>query len=64
MTALHLNLAIYFFLLLLLLQAMLDGKERTTQQWQQLFGVAGFTIKSINQGPAMAAIAAVPCGPN
>jgi hypothetical protein len=49
---------------LLLLQAMLDGKERTTQQWHELMGQAGFTIKSITQAPNMAAIVAVPSGPN
>jgi hypothetical protein len=45
---------------LLLLQTMLDGKERTTQQWHHLMGQAGFTIKSITQAPSMAAIVAVP----
>lgn len=51
-------------LALLPLQTMVGGKERTTQQWHDLMGKAGFTIKSISQAPAMAAILAVPSQPN
>jgi hypothetical protein len=43
---------------------MLDGKERTTQQWHELMGQAGFSIKSITQASSMAAVVAVPLGPN
>lgn len=43
----------------LLLQTMLNGKERTSQQWHDLMGAAGFAIKSISQAPSMAAIVAV-----
>lgn len=38
---------------------MCDGKERTAQQWHELFSQAGFTIKDTN---SMAAIVAVPSG--
>jgi hypothetical protein len=41
-------------------QVMLNGKERTVQQWEQLLGEAGFTIKEIENAPSMAAIVAVP----
>jgi hypothetical protein len=43
---------------------MLNGKERTIQQWHDLMGQAGFTIRSITQTPNMAAIVAVPSCPN
>jgi hypothetical protein len=41
---------------------MVGGKERTTQQWHDLMGRAGFTIRNISQAPSMAAIVAVPDG--
>ncbi|WIA16181.1 hypothetical protein OEZ85_012895 [Tetradesmus obliquus] len=46
------------------MMTMVGGKERTTQQWHDLLGKAGFAITSISQGPSMAAILAVPSPPN
>lgn len=43
-----------------LMQAMVNGKERTRQQWQQMFEQTGFSIKEIVETPSMAAIVAVP----
>jgi hypothetical protein len=44
------------------LQSIVNGKERNVQQWEELLGQAGFTIKEIIDSPSMAAIVAVASG--
>eukprot|EP00775_Hariotina_reticulata_P003453 gene3453-3724_t len=45
-----------------IMMAMCTGKERTSEQWHDLLGAAGFEIVDIVESPTMAAIAAVVAG--